>query len=44
METVVHNISNVIVCIDDLLVHSASHDEHLATLNEVLQRYPQHQN
>ncbi len=25
MKTVVHNISNVIVYIDDLLVHSASH-------------------
>ncbi len=42
METVVHNISNVIVYIDDLLVHSASHDEHLATLNEVLQRLVTH--
>jgi hypothetical protein len=37
METVVHNISIVIVYIDNLLVHSASHDEHLATLSEVLQ-------
>jgi hypothetical protein len=42
METVVHNISNVIVYIDDLLVHSPSHDEHLATLNEVLQRLVTH--
>ncbi len=42
METVVHNISNVIVYIDDLLVHSASHEEHLATLNEVLQRLVTH--
>jgi hypothetical protein len=42
METVVHNISNVIVYIDDLLVHSASHDEHLATLNDVLQRLVTH--
>jgi hypothetical protein len=42
METVVHNISNIIVYIDDLLVHSASHGEHLATLNEVLQRLVTH--
>jgi hypothetical protein len=42
METVVRNISNVIVYIDDLLVHSASHEEHLATLNEVLQRLVTH--
>ncbi len=42
METVVHNISNVIVYIDNLLLHSASHDEHLATLSEVLQRLVTH--
>jgi hypothetical protein len=42
METVVHNISNVIVYIDDLLVHSASHDEHQANLNKVLQRLVTH--
>jgi hypothetical protein len=42
METVVHNISNVIVYIDDLLVHSASHDEHLATLDQVLRRLVSH--
>jgi Reverse transcriptase (RNA-dependent DNA polymerase) len=37
METVVKNIENVIVYIDDLLVHSASHEEHIATLSKVLQ-------
>jgi len=42
METVVHNIANVIVYIDDLLVHSASHDEHLATLDQVLRRLVSH--
>jgi hypothetical protein len=42
METVVHNISNVIVYVDDLLVHSASHEEHLATLGEILKRLVQH--
>jgi hypothetical protein len=36
METVVSNISNLIVYIDDLLVHSASHEEHIATLRQVL--------
>ncbi len=42
METVVKNIDNVIVYIDDLLVHSASHEEHIATLNKVLQRLVTH--
>jgi hypothetical protein len=32
METVVYSISNVIMYIDDLLVHSASREEHIATL------------
>ncbi len=36
------NIANVIVYIDDLLVHSASHQEHIATLNKVLQRLVTH--
>ena len=42
METVVNGISNVIVYIDDLLVHSATHEEHLATLDKVLKRLVQH--
>jgi hypothetical protein len=42
METVVHGISNVIVYIDDLLVHSASHEVHIATLGQVLKRLVQH--
>ncbi len=37
METVVNGISDVIVYIDDLLVHSASHEDHLVTLNQVLE-------
>jgi hypothetical protein len=37
METVVNSLSKVIVYIDDLLVHSASHKEHLVTLNQVLE-------
>ncbi len=42
METVVNGISNVIIYIDDLLVHSATHEEHLATLGEVLKQLVQH--
>ncbi|MFN9940759.1 MAG: reverse transcriptase domain-containing protein, partial [bacterium] len=42
METVVKNIENVIVYIDDLLVHSASHEEHIATLSKVLQHLVTH--
>ena len=42
METVVNGISNVIVYIDDLLVHSATHEEHLTTLDKVLKRLVQH--
>ncbi len=37
METVVNNVANVIVYIDKLLVHSASHEEHISTLSQVLQ-------
>ncbi len=42
METVVNGISNVIVYINDLLVHSATHEEHLATLDKVLKHLVQH--
>jgi hypothetical protein len=42
METVVNGIPNVIVYIDDLLVHSATHKEHLATLGQVSKRLVQH--
>ncbi len=44
METVVNNISNIIVYIDYLLVHLASHEEHIATLGRVLKRLMQHNN
>jgi hypothetical protein len=43
METVINDgISNVIVYIDDLLVHLATHEEHLATLGQVLKPLVQH--
>ena len=35
MQTVVNGISNVIIYIDDLLMHSATHEEHLAMLGQV---------
>ncbi len=38
MEGVLRNISNVIVYIDDLLVHTQTHDEHLKILEQVLHR------
>jgi hypothetical protein len=42
METVVNRLANVIVYIDDLLVHSATHPEHITALDQVLQRLVQH--
>jgi hypothetical protein len=38
MEGVMRNISNVIVYIDDLLVHTTTHEEHLKVLEQVLER------
>jgi Mg2+ and Co2+ transporter CorA len=38
MEGVLRNISNVIVYIDDLLVHTQTHEDHLKILDQVLQR------
>jgi len=35
MEAVLRNIKNVLVCIDDLLVHTATHEEHFAVLEKV---------
>ena len=42
METVMHSISNVLVYIDDLLLHSHNHEDHLKTFEQVLQRLIQH--
>jgi hypothetical protein len=38
MEGVLRNISNVIVYIDDLLVHTQNHEDHLKVLDQVLER------
>ena len=42
METVVNGLANVIVYIDDLLIHSATHQEHITALDNILQRLVQH--
>lgn len=42
METVMHKINNVLVYIDDLLLHTHTHEEHLKVFEEVLQRLVQH--
>jgi hypothetical protein len=39
MEAVLRNIKNVLVYIDDLLVHTATHDEHLNVLEKVFERF-----
>ena len=38
MEKIMDKLKNVIVYIDDLLIHSKTHDDHLVTLDEELQR------
>ena len=42
MEAVVKGIQDVIVYIDDLLLHSKNHGDHLILLDQVLQRLIQH--
>jgi hypothetical protein len=42
METVLRNISNVLVSIDDVLLNTATHEEHLQMLEKVFERL--HQN
>jgi hypothetical protein len=42
MEGVMRNISNIIVYIDDLLVHTTTHEEHLKVLEQVLERLHSH--
>jgi hypothetical protein len=42
METIINGLANVILYIDDLLVHSATHPEHITALDQVLQCLVQH--
>jgi Reverse transcriptase (RNA-dependent DNA polymerase) len=42
MDIILNRIANVMVYIDDLLVHSTSHKEHIETLYQVLKRLVQH--
>jgi hypothetical protein len=42
MERVLRNISNIIVYIDDLLVHTKSHEDHLIILDHVLECLEHH--
>ena len=42
VEAVVHGINNIIVYIDDLIVHSCSHDDHLRQLDELFTRLTAH--
>jgi Reverse transcriptase (RNA-dependent DNA polymerase) len=42
MEGVLHNISNVIVYIDDLLIYTKTHDKHLQVLDNVLEHFQMH--
>ncbi len=38
----VKGISNVVVCIDDLIIHSQMHDQHLKSLDVVFTRLVAH--
>ena len=38
MDKIMDKLTNAIVYIDDILIHSKTHDSHLVTLDEVLQR------
>jgi Reverse transcriptase (RNA-dependent DNA polymerase) len=42
MEGVLRNTSNVIIYIDDLLVHTQNHEDHLRVLEQVLERLHNH--
>ena len=42
VEAVVHGIANIIVYIDDLIVHSANHDDHLRQLDQLFTRLAAH--
>ena len=42
VEAVMHGIQNVLVYIDDLILHAKTHEEHLTTLDNVLRRLVAH--
>ena len=42
MEIVIHNLKNVIAYIDDLLVHTKDHNQHLEILDELFTRLRKH--
>ena len=42
MEIVIHNLSNILAYIDDLLVHTKDHGKHLEVLNELFTRLRKH--
>jgi len=42
VEAVVQGLANIIVYIDDLIVHSSTHDEHLHSLDQLFERLQAH--
>jgi len=42
MEIVIHNLSNILAYIDDLLVHTKDHNKHLEILDELFTRLRKH--
>ena len=42
MEMVIHNLSNILAYIDDILVHTKDHGKHLEILDELFTRYRKH--
>ena len=42
MELVIHNLKNVIAYIDDLLIHTKNHEDHLERLDQLFTRLKQH--
>jgi hypothetical protein len=42
MEIVIHNLSNILAYIDDLLVHTKDHGKHLEILDELFTRLRKH--
>ncbi len=44
METVLRNINSILVYIDDVLLHTATHEEHLKVLEKVFERLHQNHN